>query len=225
MISDQDLLITQFITLWAVLDPIGHLTLFLGATQTLGARQRRLAALLSVAMAFAILVVFGFAGQYLLHGMGVSLLSFQIAGGIILLLFAIHMVLGEKSHAEAMAAPATPHPDGASHSPPADANSVVDIAVYPLAMPIIAGPGAILTIIVLMDNNRDSLTHQFETIAVLAAVMLVLLTTFALGGQISRLIGTGGANLLRRIMGLILSAVAVNLILNAVAQWLKLPEI
>ncbi|GGC73191.1 MarC family protein [Chelatococcus reniformis] len=225
MITDQDLLITQFITLWAVLDPIGHLTLFLGATQSLDARQRRSAALLSVAMAFAILVVFGFGGQYLLHGMGVSLLSFQIAGGIILLLFAIQMVLGDKSHAEAIAPPAKPPADGERQGPAADTASVVDIAVYPLAMPIIAGPGAILTMIVLMDNNRASLTHQFETIAVLAVTMLVLLVTFALGGPISRLIGTGGANLLRRIMGLILSAVAVNLILNAVAQWLKLPEI
>lgn len=213
MIDDLDLAVTQFVTLWAVLDPVGHLPLFLGATEGLDASERRRAALLSVLFAFITLAAFAVAGQALLHAMGVSLLSFQIAGGIVLMLFAIRMVLGESSHGAAV--------QGATDRKA----SVVEVAVYPLAVPIIAGPGALLTIVLLMDNNRDSIAHRMETLGVLAAVLALLLCIFLLGGLIARVLGAGGANLLRRVMGLILSAVAVNLILNALTQWLKLPPI
>lgn len=226
MISDQDLLVTQFVTLWAVLDPIGHLSLFLGATAALSAGERRKAALLSIVIAFAILVVFGFGGQYLLHAMDVSLLSFQIAGGIILFVFAVEMVLGA-GHGPGQPPAAKEGETDTAETAAATPRrpSALDIAVYPLAVPIIAGPGAILTIIVLMDNNRHQLERQFATMGVLGVVMVLMLGLFMLGGLISRVIGVGGANVLRRVMGLVIAAVAVNLILNALSQWLKLPPI
>ncbi len=94
MLDDQKQIVTQFLTLWAMLDPIGHLPLFLGATGDLNPWVRRRAAILAVVFAFFILIFFGIAGQFLLHAMGSSLLSFQIAGGIILLVFSLSMVLG-----------------------------------------------------------------------------------------------------------------------------------
>ncbi|MET0742019.1 MAG: MarC family protein [Microvirga sp.] len=211
MLDDQNLIATQFLTLWAMLDPIGHLSLFLGATAELEPAERRRAALIGVPTAFGILVFFGLAGQALLHAMGISLVSFQIAGGIILLVFSLSMVLGEPPAAHA----ATSGPG----------RRAVDVAIYPLATPIIAGPGAMLAIIILTDNNRFTFEHQVVTLLVLAVVLGALLSVFLLGERILRVIGPGGSNVLRRIMGVILAALSVNLILTAMAQWLKLPEI
>ncbi len=209
MLDDYNLLTTQLVTLWAVLDPIGHLSLFLGATTALGQTERRRAALLSVMFAFCILAAFSVAGQFLLHAMGVSLLSFQIAGGIIVFLFAVSMVLG----------------DGAPTRPEVHQDSVLALAIHPLATPIIAGPGSMLTMVLLMNNNRYSPAQQAITLAALALVLVVMLGVFLFGEVIRRLIGEGGTNVLRRVMGLVLAALAVNMVLSATALWLHLPEI
>jgi multiple antibiotic resistance protein len=211
MLEDQGLLLNQFFTLWAMLDPIGHLPLFLGATEELARQERRRAAALAVGIAFCILIFFGVAGQFLLHAMGISLLSFQIAGGIILLLFSISMVLGE------------PRSGASSSGEPG--NDALRVAIYPLATPIIAGPGSMLAIIILTDNHRFTFPQQVVTYGVLAAVLTLMLLVFLLGNTISRIIGHGGANVVRRIMGVILAALSVNLIVSALAQWLKLPPI
>jgi multiple antibiotic resistance protein len=206
MIHDQKLFVTQLVTLVAVLDPVGHLTLFLTATVSLSRGQRRRDAVVAVFVALVILVAFGVLGQYVLHAMGISLLSFQIAGGIIIFVFALSMVLGE------------------SHGPGAVPDSG-SVAIYPLAVPIIAGPGSMLTMVVLMDNNRFSLVDQAITILALALVLAVLLSVFLLGDLLSRMLSGGVTNVLRRVMGLILAALSINLVLNAVVQWLGLPSI
>jgi len=210
VLIDQTLLVTQFMTLLAVLDPISHTSLFLSVTGGLDRAERRKAALIAVPVAFVILVVFAVIGQYALAAMNISLISFQIAGGIILLIFALSMTLGDKGPAAAAEA-------GAS-----DAASV---AVYPLAVPIIAGPGAMLAIVILMDNNRLTFVEQVETVAMLALNMLILLGLFLSGDAVSRLIGRHGANVLRRVMGIVLAALSINLILEAMAKWLGLPAI
>jgi multiple antibiotic resistance protein len=214
MLQDQTLFLTQLVTLWAVLDPISHLPMFIGATAGLDAAERRRAAGLSVMLAFLILAAFGLAGQFLLHAMGVSLLSFQIAGGIVLFLFALSMVLGDPAHAAPQEADAATRRD-----------RVTSLAVYPLATPIIAGPGAMLTMVLLMDNNRFAPNEQAITAGALAVVLAGLLAIFLTAHPIERLIRSGGTQLLRRVMGLLLAALAVNLVLNAAATWLKLPPI
>jgi len=211
MLEDQALLLNQFFTLWAMLDPVGHLPLFLGATEELTRQERHRAATLAVIIAFCILIFFGVAGQFLLHAMGISLLSFQIAGGIILLLFSTSMVLGE--------------PRSNPSSPNEPGGNALKVAIYPLATPIIAGPGSMLAVIILTDNHRFTLPEQVFTYGILATVLSLMLAVFLLGNVISRIIGRGGANVIRRIMGVILAALSVNLIVSALAQWLKLPPI
>jgi multiple antibiotic resistance protein len=209
--DNQKHLVTQFLTLWAMLDPISHLSLFLGATSNLSSHERRRAAVLAVIFAFFILLFFGVAGEFLLDAMGISLMSFQIAGGIILMLFSISMVLGE--------------PPSASRSSADAGTDPLNVAVYPLATPIIAGPGSILAIILLTDNNRFTLSEQATTLCILAVVLSMLLVIFLLGDVIGRFIGRVGTNVVRRIMGLIVAAISINLIISALAQWLKLPPI
>jgi multiple antibiotic resistance protein len=217
MLPDQTLFLTQLVTLWAVFDPISHLPLFMAATPNFTAQERRRAAVVSVLMAFFILAVFGVVGQFLLAAMGISLLSFQIAGGIVLFLFAVSMVLGNSSHEIA-----GPQKRGNAEARRA---AVMQIAVYPLATPIIAGPGGMLTIVLLMDNNRYSHMEQLMTLGALATALAGLLVIFLAGAWIERMAGTGVTQLLRRIMGLLLAALAVNLVLSALASWLKLPAI
>lgn len=207
MLQDYLLLVTQLATLWAVMDPIGHVPLFLGATEGLDPNARKRTAVRGVAIAYGLLASFGMLGQVILHAMGVSLLSFQIAGGVILFLFAISMVLGDHS------------------APTVTADGELSIAVYPIATPIIAGPGSLLTIVLLIDNQRGHLASQIVTLLALGLICLLLLFAFLLSSFIHRWIGSSGANLLRRVMGLILAALAVNLVLSATAIWLRLPEI
>ncbi|MGF7163043.1 multiple antibiotic resistance protein [Rhodoligotrophos appendicifer] len=212
MIEDQTLFITQLTTLWIMLDPFGLLPLFMGATTEFNAAQRRRIAVYAAVFALIILLFFGFIGQILLHAMGVSLIAFQIAGGIILLMFAIGMVLGEMQR--------TP-----VSTTPVEQSKLLSVAVFPLATPMIAGPGAMLTTVLLMDNNRFSFGHQMETALAMIIVLAFLASIFMLGDYVLRIIGEAGANILRRVMGMILAAVAVNLILTAFADWLSLPSI
>ena len=206
MIADQRLFLTQLVTLVAVLDPVSHLSLFWAATTRLSPAERRRAAFAGVGLALVVITTFGWLGQYVLDAMGISLLSFQIAGGVIILLFALTMVLGS--------APASVETTGESWR---------SLAVYPLAVPVLAGPGSLLTVMVLVDNNRFSSADQALTLAALLVVLAILLGLFLLAEPLSRLLEGAGTNVIRRVMGLLLAALAVNLVLNALATWLHLP--
>ena len=116
-------------------------------------------------------------------------------------------------------------PPAAAKAGPADKESALAVAIYPLATPIIAGPGAMLAIILLTDNNRFTFAEQAETAAVLAVVLTILLGAFLLGDVIRKAIGQGGTNVIRRIMGVILAALSVNMLGNALADWLPLPPL
>ncbi|MBB6309391.1 MarC family protein [Xanthobacter tagetidis] len=211
MIEDLNLFATQIITLWVVLEPVSHLSMFLGVTGHLDKAERRKAAAIGLAFAGLILVVFAVIGRMLLEAMGISIIAFQIAGGLILLFFSFSMIFS----------------DASSHGPVevSEDRSAASVAVYPLAIPVVAGPGAILSVVLFADNNRGSLEAQMVTLAALVTMMLVLLIVFWLGDYIVRLIGKSGANLLRRVMGILLAALSVNLVLNALQIWLGLPPI
>ena len=129
--------------------------------------------------------------------MRIELLSFQIAGGIVLFLFALTMIFEKSSGA----------------APPPEEGH--DVAVFPLAMPSIATPGALLSVVVLTDNNANSLLEQTITCGVMAVVLVATLVLMLLAGRIVKLIGKSGANVLSRVMGLILSAVAVQMVYSA----------
>lgn len=211
MIEDLNLFATQIITLWVVLEPVSHLSMFLSVTGHLDKAERRKAAAIGLAFAGLILVVFAVVGRLLLEAMGISIIAFQIAGGLILLLFSLSMIFT----------------DGSAHgSVEVEGDrTAASVAVYPLAIPVVAGPGAILSVVLFSDNNRGSLEAQLVTLAALVTMMMVLLIVFWLGDYIVRIIGKSGANLLRRVMGILLAALSVNLVLNALQIWLGLPPI
>lgn len=199
----------DFVTLWVVIDPLGTLPVFLAVTTGLSAADRNKAAILSIVISFGVLVFFAMAGHWLLRSMDVSIESFQIAGGIVLFLFALTMIQG-RSHSD-------PHA-------PAELNPM-EIAIYPLAIPSIASPGAMLAAVVLTDTARFDFAERAVTIVTFSLVLLVTLAIMLAAGKLVKFIGRGGASIISRVMGMILAALAVDLILNAAAQWLKLPPI
>ena len=206
-----NLFLAQFVTLWAVLEPISHLSLFLATTSEIEAKQRRKAAVLCCFFAFLILAFFSLVGRALLDAMGISVPSFQIAGGLVLFMYATSMIFSEP------------------HKPPSievgSDKHIASLAVYPLAIPIIAGPGAILSVVILSDDSSNVVANQAVTIAVVATLMVILMVLFWLGDLVVKVIGTPGTNLIRRCMGLVLAALSVDIVLTALSKWLGLPPI
>ncbi len=184
--------------LWATIDPIGTLAIFSGLTAGMTAARRRRTALRAIAYAMAVLLGAILAGQLLLDAMGIRLSAFQLAGGIILFLFGLQMIFG-------------------SLEVDAERESDHDLAVFPLAIPATASPGAILAVILLTDNQIYPVPTQLTTAAITVVILLVTLLLLLLSAPIMRLLGRGGASILTRIMGMVLAALSVELILEALA--------
>lgn len=190
-------LLQEFITLWVVIDPIGTLPVFLAVTAGASAKMCRRVAVRAVVIAFFVLLAFIMFGQLVLDALGLGLPSFQIAGGLVLLLFALSMIFGA--------------------SKPETELAQLDhraTAVFPLAMPSIASPGAMLAVVVLTDNDRFSVAHQAMTAALMGVVLLITLVILLAATPIHRVIGATGASVISRVMGIILAAVAVDAILK-----------
>jgi multiple antibiotic resistance protein len=201
--------VSEFITLFVVVDPLAASSVFLVVTVGCSAATKRKIATLSVVISFGVLLFFIALGQIIVEAMGISLRAFQIAGGIVLFLFATSMILADAKEAAGGG----------------DGDGAAALAIYPLAIPAIAGPGTMLTVMLLTDNDRFSVAEQARTTAVVVAVLLVQYALLLLAEPVSRLIGKGGANILRRVMGMILASVAVNTVLAAVGSWVGLPKL
>jgi len=192
-------LLQEFITLWVVIDPIGTLPVFLAVTAGMSAGQRRAVAIRAVVVSFVVLTLFIVLGQVVLDALGLALPAFQIAGGIVLFLFALTMIFGHSKPEEEIA----------------EAERVRQTSVFPVAIPSIASPGAMLTVVILTDNDRFALTHQAMTTALMALVLAVTLAILLAASPLLRVIGTTGAAVISRVMGMLLAAVAVDAVLRA----------
>ncbi|MCG7490692.1 MULTISPECIES: MarC family protein [Vibrio] len=201
-------LFTQFVVLWAVIDPVGSVPVYLSQTQHLSAKQRRLVALKAVGISAGVLLFFLLVGQLLLDAMQIPLPAFQAAGGLVLLLFALTMIFGESKPEQE-----TKISEEVSHS------DLADLAVYPLAIPSIASPGAMMAIVMLTDNHRYSAADQLVTAAVMIGVLLITLILLLGATHIQKWIGNVGAAIISRVMGLILAAVALNNLLLGIKDF------
>ena len=191
--------------LWAVIDPIGTVPVFISATQGREVKERKKIAFIAAATAAGILLFFIVIGEILLRGMGVPLTAFQIAGGLILFLFALTMIFGESK------------PEGESKA----ARSLQDTAIFPLATPSIASPGAMMAVVLLTENSRHSFVEQ----VIVALLMLIVVGAAYLlmlgAGWISKIIGEGGASIVSRVMGLILASIAATNVLEGIKEYFQ----
>ena len=193
----------DFATIWTTIDPIGNVALFAGLTASLTRAERRRTALRASIYAAIILVVAVVAGQIILDAIGIHLHSLKVAGGIILFLFGLQMLFGKM--------------EAKAGSPEAGR----DLAVFPLAVPSIAGPGAMMAVILLTDNDVYTLPEQVETGVVLLVVLFLTYVLLLFSDAILRVIGRQGAAILVRVMGIILCSLAVEIVLTAlhVGDW------
>jgi multiple antibiotic resistance protein len=197
-----DQIVQDFLIIWATIDPIGTMALFAGLTAKLSPANRKKTAYKTIAYATAVLLGAIIIGQLLLGAMGISLLSFQLAGGVILFLFGLQMIFSSNTNGD-------------------ETDAEHDIAVFPLAIPATATPGAILAVILLTDNHIHPISEQVTTALVMIVVLLLTLFLMLLSSKIIRLIGISGASILTRIMGIILAALSVEFIMKAldVGNW------
>lgn len=202
-------LLERFITLWVVIDPIGTVPVFITVTAAMTPGDRRRTALLATGVSAGVLMFFLVLGQILIDALGISLLSSQVAGGIVLFLFALTMIFGE-SKAESDIRSADADPDVPTVKPSS--------AVFPPAVPSLASLGAMLAIVMLTDNDVFVVADQAITAAVMACVLAIALVCKLLADPIIRVIGNAGAAIISRIMGMVLASVAVDAVLSALLE-------
>ena len=198
--------VATFITFFAVVDPIGTVPVFIAVTKHFDDSAKKRIALLASLAAAGILLFFVVAGELILSAMSIPLSAFQVAGGIVLFLFALTMIFGESKPDEEVRLAVNHH----------------ETAIYPLAVPSIASPGAMLAAVLLTENARYSILEQAQTYVVLVSVLVATYVLMLLARPINNLIGTGGASVVSRVMGLILSAVAMANLLAGLQSYFAL---
>jgi len=196
-------IITTLFFLIAVLDPIGSVPVYMEATKNFDLKHRKKVAIRASIVAFFILLFFILVGQIILEGMDVTLHAFQISGGVILFLFALTMIFGEGK-------------------PSTEIHSIKDykhVTVFPVAIPSIASPGAIMAVVLLTDNHKYSFAEQaITTVLVLIVIVLTMLLLLA-ATKVQKFIGDYGITVISKVMGLILASYAVQSILSGLKDY------
>lgn len=190
--------LTAFVTLFVVVDPIGLAPLFIALTQGMDGRARRRVGLRALIVAAVLLTLFGLFGENLLRGIGISLPAFRIAGGVLLFLTALDMLFERR----------TQRREGQSAEPHAH-----DPSVFPLATPLIAGPGALATMILLAGSGSGGV-HLLAVHLVMALVLGCVFALFLLATPLERALGRTGTMVVTRLLGMLLAALAVQFILD-----------
>lgn len=197
-------LINVFVVLFIVVDPIGVAWMFAALTQRADDRARRRMAVRGVVLSALILFTFFFIGDPLLRALGITIPAFRIAGGALLFLLAIDMVFARHS---GLRSTTRREQEEAEHRP--------DVSVFPLAFPLIAGPGA-LTTVLLMTGGEQAPWYFAGMVGVLALVLVLTLVSLLMAPLILRVLGETGANVVSRLLGLVLSALAVQFVIDGI---------
>lgn len=190
------LLITEFVTLFVIIDPIGLTPLFAALTQGMDAAQRRAIAIRACLIAALLLALFTFLGEAVLGFVGISMPAFRIAGGILLFLTALEMLFEKRTKRREDQADERPDP-----------------SVFPLAIPLIAGPGSIATVI-LLAGEHSAMMGRLGTLLVTLGVLAIMLVMFMGAGLLQRALGKTGINVVTRLLGMLLAALSVQFVLD-----------
>jgi len=198
-----ELYVSSLITFFVVIDPPGCAPIFAGLTAGTSTTHRHIMAVRAVSVATVILLVFAVFGESLLHGLGIQLASFRIAGGIMLFLIALEMVFEKRTQRrEDRAAKVV-------------ADHEEDISIFPMAMPMIAGPGSIASVMLLGSRHPGFQAHLI-VLGALATILLLTLVALLAAGPIMRLLGARIEAVITRLLGVLLAALAVQFVLDGV---------
>jgi len=198
------LYLSSLITFFVVIDPPGCAPIYAGLSKGASPAHRRAMAVRAVLVAAAILFVFALFGEDLLRVLGISLASFRIAGGMMLFLIALEMVFEKRTQRrEDRAAKIIETPE------------VEDVSIFPMAMPMIAGPGSIASVMLLMSRN-DGLYRSLVILGALATILLLTLIALLAAGPIMRVLGAKIEAVITRLLGVLLAALAVQFVIDGV---------
>lgn len=196
-------IITKILFLFAVIDPLGSVPVYLEATRDFDQKHKRKIAIRASAVAFGVLLFFIVVGQLILEGMSVTLDAFQISGGVILFLFALTMIFGE----------------GKPSSEKGLIKDYKHVTIFPVAIPSIASPGAIMAVVLLTDNHLYHITDQLITTSLVLVVIIITMSILLAATLVQKRIGEYGITVISKIMGLILAAYAVQSILSGIKDF------
>lgn len=221
---DQDIIkfgLAAFVTLLVVVDPPGVVPIYVALTKDEQPRRRRAILTRAVLIAFGVALFFLVAGRAVLSYLGVTVHAFSISGGILLFVAAMPMLFGQRGGLQA--------PEGKERGARAMAGrergaqtAGQDISVFPLAMPLLSGPGAIATILLLTSQAGGDLQRLVAIGVAIAIVFLVSFVSLYLGARLIRRVGEGGVHIATRVMGIVLAALAVQYVLNGVTGYYQL---
>ncbi len=203
-----ELYVSALITFFVVIDPPGCAPIFAGLTSGATSAHRRAMAIRAVFVAACILLVFALVGEDLLKGLGISLASFRIAGGIMLFLIALDMVFEKRTERREKRAAEV------------QASEVEDVSIFPMAMPMIAGPGSIASVMLLMAKN-DGLERTLVVLAALATILMMTLAALVAAGPLMRLLGARIEAVITRLLGVLLAALAVQFVMDGLQVSLR----
>jgi multiple antibiotic resistance protein len=198
--------IKTFFFLVAVIDPLGSIPVFLEATKTFNDRAKKRIAIKATFIAFMVLIFFILGGQLIMESMEITLSAFQISGGVILFLFALTMVFGEGK-------------------PQEEKHMIKDyrhVTVFPIAIPSIASPGAIMAVVLITDNQTYSFWQQLGTTFILICVLISTCILLLSARHIQNRVGETGITVISKVMGLILASFAVQSILSGIKEYFNL---
>lgn len=194
----------SFVTLLVVVDPLGLAPIFAALTRGFPAKRKRESAIRGVALGSVILFIFALVGDVLLNALGIGLPAFRIAGGMLLFLLSLDMIFARPTGMRSRSV----------QEQEQEESDEEDISVFPLAIPLLAGPGAITTVLLYTGGANPAQVGIF--MAVLAFVLLLTLISLLLAPRIMALFGDTGANVLSRVLGVLLAALAVQFVLDGV---------
>ncbi len=200
---DATFYITAFATLFVVIDPIGLTPIFIALTAGSTTRHRRGVALRACLVGFSLLVLFAFFGEAVLGFIGISMPAFRISGGILLFLTALDMLFERRTK---------------RREDQSETEDFPDPSVFPIAIPLIAGPGAIATMILLMGRAEDAVTMA-GLLGVMISVLLIVFALFLTAGPIERALGRIGITVVTRVLGMLLAALSVQFVLDGLADF------
>lgn len=198
---DAALFTTTFLTLFVIMDPPGTVPVFLALTGSMTAKKRKKAARQAVLVAGGVIVSFLLFGQAILDFLGISVPALQASGGLLLLLVAMDLLTGRTEEPEA--------------------SGMVNVALVPLGTPLLAGPGAIVAAMLALQDSDGSVTGWVSILAAVTAVHICVWLALRFAGVIHRVLRDGGTILVTRIAGLLLAAIATQLIADAVIAFVK----
>lgn len=191
--------ITAFVTLFVVIDPVGLAPIFIALTPEMSAAERRRIGLRALVVAAILLMLFGLVGEAILTGIGISLPAFRIAGGLLLFLTALDMLFERRTERREGQAEADPP----GHDP----------SVFPLAMPLLAGPGALATMILLVGEGQG-IGHVVMINVMMLAVLGIAMLLFVLATPLARALGRTGTMVVTRLLGMLLAALSVQFVID-----------